>query len=206
MLLKWQTAKALLALGLEYPVTCSASFLVYQESKMMISPSKTTSLPSFLSFYPTPETQVSNLDPFLEFMFLYLPYHQAWYILLPKTNSSAFLYFQYNTLVQAAIISSVNRSLFTSLSTVVLAFCRLLFTLLTVIFLKLKLNYVLPYIPSIPVKICLQCRRPRFDSWVGKIPGEGNGNPPPVFLPPMGESHGQKSLAGYSSWGRKSQT
>ena len=28
--------------------------------------------------------------------------------------------------------------------------------------------------------------------------------PTPVFLP--GESHGQKSLAGYSSWGRKSQT
>ena len=25
--------------------------------------------------------------------------------------------------------------------------------------------------------VCLQCRRPGFDSWVGKIPGEGNGNP-----------------------------
>ena len=23
---------------------------------------------------------------------------------------------------------------------------------------------------------CLQCRRPRFDPWVGKIPGEENGN------------------------------
>ena len=22
-----------------------------------------------------------------------------------------------------------------------------------------------------------QCRRPQFDPWVGKIPGEGNGNP-----------------------------
>ena len=24
---------------------------------------------------------------------------------------------------------------------------------------------------------CLQCKRPGFDLWVGKIPGEGNGNP-----------------------------
>ena len=24
---------------------------------------------------------------------------------------------------------------------------------------------------------CSQCRRPGFDSWVGKIPGVGNGNP-----------------------------
>ena len=35
-------------------------------------------------------------------------------------------------------------------------------------------------------------------SWVGKIPGEGN---PPVFLP--GGSHGQRSLVGYSPWGCK---
>ena len=26
-------------------------------------------------------------------------------------------------------------------------------------------------------RICQQCRRPRFDSGVGKIPGEGNGYP-----------------------------
>ena len=35
----------------------------------------------------------------------------------------------------------------------------------------------------------------------GRFPGEGNGNPTPVFLP--GKSHRQKSLAGYSPWGRK---
>ena len=34
-----------------------------------------------------------------------------------------------------------------------------------------------------------------------RFPGEGNGNPTPIFLP--GKSHGQKSLAGYSPWGRK---
>ena len=27
------------------------------------------------------------------------------------------------------------------------------------------------------VKICLQCRRPGFYPWIGKIPWEGNGNP-----------------------------
>ena len=31
--------------------------------------------------------------------------------------------------------------------------------------------------------------------------GGGHGKPTPVFLP--GESHGQRSLAGYSPWGRK---
>ena len=33
----------------------------------------------------------------------------------------------------------------------------------------------------------------------GRSPGEGNWLPTPVFLP--GESHGQRSLAGYSPWG-----
>ena len=33
----------------------------------------------------------------------------------------------------------------------------------------------------------------------GRSPGGGNGNP--VFLP--GKFHGQRSLAGYSSWGRR---
>ena len=35
----------------------------------------------------------------------------------------------------------------------------------------------------------------------GRSPGEGKGNPTPVFLP--GESCGQRSLAGYSPWGPK---
>ena len=39
-----------------------------------------------------------------------------------------------------------------------------------------------------------QCRRPGFDSWVGKIPWRRAGQPTPVFLP--GGFHGQRSLAG----------
>ena len=36
----------------------------------------------------------------------------------------------------------------------------------------------------------------------GRSTGEGNGNPlTPVLLP--GKSHGQRSLVGYSPWGRK---
>ena len=36
---------------------------------------------------------------------------------------------------------------------------------------------------------------------LGKSPGEGAWQPTPVFLP--GESHGQRSLVGFSLWGRK---
>ena len=40
-----------------------------------------------------------------------------------------------------------------------------------------------------------------FILWVGKIPWRGAWQPILVFLP--GESHGQRSLAGYSPWGHK---
>ena len=49
-----------------------------------------------------------------------------------------------------------------------------------------------------------QCRRRKrhgFDSWVGKIPWRRKWQSTPVFLP--GEFHGERSLVGYSSWGRK---
>ena len=45
-----------------------------------------------------------------------------------------------------------------------------------------------------------QCRRRRFDSWVGKRPWRRKWQPTPVFLP--GKSHGQRNLVGYSLWGR----
>ena len=44
--------------------------------------------------------------------------------------------------------------------------------------------------------VCLQCGRPGFDPWVGKIPWKRKWQPTPVFL--SGKSHGQRSLAGYS--------
>ena len=40
-----------------------------------------------------------------------------------------------------------------------------------------------------------------FDPWVGKTPWRRARLSTPVFLP--GESHGQKSLVGYSPWGCK---
>ena len=49
--------------------------------------------------------------------------------------------------------------------------------------------------------ICLQCRRPRFDPQVRKIPWRRKWLPTPVFLP--GEFPGQRSLMGYSPWGCK---
>ena len=39
------------------------------------------------------------------------------------------------------------------------------------------------------------------ETWVGKISWRREQQPTPVFLP--GESHGQRSLVGYSPWGRK---
>ena len=42
------------------------------------------------------------------------------------------------------------------------------------------------------VKNHLQCRRPWFDHWVGKILWKREWQPTPVFLP--GESHEQRSL------------
>ena len=50
-------------------------------------------------------------------------------------------------------------------------------------------------------RICLKCRRPRFNPWVGKISWRRKWQPTPVFL--ARKSHGQRSLAGYSPWGRK---
>ena len=49
--------------------------------------------------------------------------------------------------------------------------------------------------------VCLQCGRPRFNPWVGKILWRRKWQPTPGYLP--GESHGQWCLVGYSLWGRK---
>ena len=49
--------------------------------------------------------------------------------------------------------------------------------------------------------VCLQCGRPGFDPWIGKISWRRKWQPTPVFLP--GESHGRRSLVGYSPRGSK---
>ena len=47
----------------------------------------------------------------------------------------------------------------------------------------------------------LQCRRLKFHPWVSKIPWRRKWQPTSLFLP--GKSQGQRSLVGYSPWGRK---
>ena len=47
-------------------------------------------------------------------------------------------------------------------------------------------------------RICLQWKRPRFDSWVGKMPCRRDRLPTTVFF--LGEFDGQRSLAGSSPW------
>ena len=48
---------------------------------------------------------------------------------------------------------------------------------------------------------CKRHERHGFDPWVGKIPWSRKWQSTLVFLP--GESHGQRSLVGYSPWGRE---
>ena len=52
-----------------------------------------------------------------------------------------------------------------------------------------------------PVCQCRRCKKCGLDTRVGKIPWNRNWQPTPVFSP--GKSHGQRNLAGYSSWGQK---
>src|SRR5574338_372105 len=48
---------------------------------------------------------------------------------------------------------------------------------------------------------CRRHKRRRFSLWGGRIPWRRKWQPAPVFLP--GKSHGRRSLAGYSPWGRE---
>ena len=50
-------------------------------------------------------------------------------------------------------------------------------------------------------RLCLQCRKPEFNPWMRNISWRRKWQPTPVFL--SGESHGQRSLVGYSLWGHK---
>ena len=56
-----------------------------------------------------------------------------------------------------------------------------------------------------PNRYCKRHKGRKFDPWVRTIPWKRKWQLAPVFLP--GESHGQRSLAGYSPWGcRESDT
>ena len=52
-----------------------------------------------------------------------------------------------------------------------------------------------------PACQCRRCKKHGFNPWVGKIPRRRAWKSTPIFLP--GESHGQKSLTGYSPQGCK---
>ena len=69
------------------------------------------------------------------------------------------------------------------------------------VFIKHPSCYIrLPWWPR-QWRISLQSRRPGFDPWIGKILWRREWLSTSVFLP--GESHGQRSLVGYSPRGRK---
>ena len=55
-----------------------------------------------------------------------------------------------------------------------------------------------------PACQCRRCRRCGFDPWIRKIPWRRKWQPTPAFL--LGESHGQRNLAGSSPWGCESDT
>ena len=68
---------------------------------------------------------------------------------------------------------------------------------------ELDLSLGLPRWRSGKESAC-QCRRHKrrgFNPWVRMLPWRRKWQPTPVFLP--GKFHGQRSLAGYSPWGRK---
>ena len=53
-----------------------------------------------------------------------------------------------------------------------------------------------------PACQCKRLKRCRLDPWVRKIPPEGK-HSNPLHYSLSGESHGQRSLAGYSPWDDK---
>ena len=54
-----------------------------------------------------------------------------------------------------------------------------------------------------PACQCQRCKRREFYPCGGKMPWKRAWQPTPVFLPGLGESHGQRNLVGSRPWGRK---
>ena len=70
-------------------------------------------------------------------------------------------------------------------------------------------HWIIPSFPGASLvvqwyRIHLQCRRPPFNPCIRKILWRRKWQPTPVCLP--GKYHRQRSLAGHSPWGRRSQT
>ena len=68
-------------------------------------------------------------------------------------------------------------------------------------------SYLQEVVPVVPVLPDVQVHQPvkqatcEFDPWVRKTPWRRKWQPTPVVLP--GKFHGQRSLVGYSPWGRE---
>ena len=106
----------------------------------------------------------------------------AWVNVLINISSLNFLIFSTSPLSPKPLLTSSKQSTFSQINTFAQGF---------------------PVSASGKEPAC-QCRsrkRCGFDPWVGKIPWRREWQPTPVFLPR--ESLGQRSLAGYSPWGRK---
>ena len=64
-----------------------------------------------------------------------------------------------------------------------------------------QIQFYLDFLSGSDGSVYLQCGRPRFNPWVGKILWRRKWQPTPVLLP--GKSHGQRSVVGYSPWAHK---
>ena len=87
-----------------------------------------------------------------------------------------------------------------------LCFIKVVFQNLMFLLIFVRLGYTHPGFSSgaggkEPACQCKRRKRPGFNPWVGKIRWRRKWQPTPVYLP--GESHGQRSLLGYSPWGHK---
>ena len=64
----------------------------------------------------------------------------------------------------------------------------------------IRLQVVL-VVKNLPANAGDRRKKCRFDPWVGKIPWKRKWQPTPAFLP--GKFRRQRSLVGYSPWGRR---
>ena len=93
-----------------------------------------------------------------------------------------------------------------SLKAKFLRFIHIAYIRTSFLFMAEKHSIVYIYVYGLPwwlrwEGICLQCGRPGFNPWVGKISWKRKWQPTPVFLPR--KPNGWRSLVGYSPWGRK---